>query len=649
MTNSCVEYLKDLYGAILKDCAAWYPDDRRGLERDHSRLLSYTDSRGISVFTLDLPALGKEFDRSLSRGHLTRSGLPLSRSARRADLIPRLFQGLYRRVFRKDGCLLDQPDPKAIFFIRTLLYTGKKWKMNCGVSKTVKAVNEFYQVDGELRLSSLNWEDPNFDPTQASALSLCDGAGPSFTEEGMPNEKIDASACPVHLLYDLQLVADVVCSELHEFNALDYSGKHGPGAVADQRRNGNKFLFPTWSARLERVFPLADVGLANYNCWIDAISKPDVPYGFNDVEEPSVLIAVPKTQKAPRLIAKESIANQWCQQSILNYLVKMVDRVSIGSCLSFDSQELSRDAARRASATESFATIDLSSASDRVSCWLVERLFRRNYSLLDALQASRTSSIRQSIDKKSPEVYQLRKFSTMGSAITFPLQSYIYAMICVSALLSQRGLTAIPSNIRKVAKEVLVFGDDIIIPVDVTGTVIAMLGHLGFKVNHDKSFWIGKFRESCGMDAFMGHDVTPAYITQPPQQDRPESMIASVELCKNFFKKSLYNAAEMIEKTSTKIPLLRLLPRVPVDSGAFGWPCVWHQLPPRKKWDAKLQRWLYWTAIPKVKQSTSATQGSTGLARYFYERPNPLYQWTSEIGLRPSLHLTARWEPMFGF
>lgn len=566
-------------------------------------------------------------------------------------MIPRLFQGLYRRIFRKDGCLLEQPDPKAIFYLRTLLYAGKKWKMDCGVSKTVKAVDEFYQVDREVRDPTLDWEDPHFDPHLASTLSLWDREGPlSLSNEGeFTSGAVITSDCPMHLLYDLQLVADVICSELGEFNALAYSGKHGPGAVADQERYGNKFLFPTWSARLERVFPLADIGFANYNSWIDAVSNPDVPYGLNPVEEPSVLIAVPKTQKGPRLIAKESIANQWCQQSVLNYLSEMVKRISIRNCLSFDNQDRSREAARRASLTGEMATIDLSSASDRVSCWLVERLFRKNYSLLDALQASRTSSIRQTIDKKSPSVYKLKKFSTMGSAITFPLQSYIYSMICVSAVLSKNGWIANPKNIRKAAKEVLVFGDDIIIPVDVTDTVIAMLGHLGFKVNHAKSFWTGRFRESCGMDAFQGHDVTPAYITQSPQQDRPESMIASVELCKNFYKKSLHNASDYIKKTSMKIPLLRLLPHVPVDSGAFGWPHEWWELPPRRRWDSSLQRWLYWTVLPKAKQPTSATQGSTGLVRFFYERPNPLYKWTSEIGLRSSLKVSARWEPIFGF
>lgn len=650
MSDSCVEYLKDLYGALLLDCAARYPDDRRGLERDHSRLLSCADSRGLSVFTLDLPALGGELDRSLARGHLIRSGLPLSRSPRRADMIPKLFQGLYRRVFRSDGCLLDQPDPEAVFYLRTLLYAGKKWKMDCGVSKTVKAVAEFYQIDRGVRSASLDWTAEDFDPRLASTLSLSDDVVyHSEKPSGDLGEENLSSDCPERLLYDLQLVADITSSELREFNALDYPGKHGPGAVADQERFGNKFLFPTWSARLERVFPLADVGFANYNSWIDALVRPDVPYGLETPEVGSVLIAVPKTQKGPRLIAKEPIANQWCQQSILRYLTEMTEVVSIGSCMSFDRQDISRDLARRASRDGKLSTIDLSSASDHVSCWLIERIFRRNYSLLDALQASRTSFINQSIDKKSPKSYALRKFSTMGSAVTFPIQSYVYSMICVSAVISYHGWAPTPKTIRAAARMVQVFGDDIVVPDYVTSTVIAMLGNLGFKVNRNKSFWTGRFRESCGMDAFMGHDVTPAYITQSPQQDRPESMIASVELCKNFYKKSLHISADYIKQTGMKIPLLRLLPHVPVDSGAFGWPHLWGQAPLRKKWDTVLQRWLYWTVVPKARQPTSATQGSTGLARYFYERPNPLYKWTSEVGLRSSLKLSARWEPLESF
>jgi hypothetical protein len=80
----------------------------------------------------------------------------------------------------------------------------------------------------------------------------------------------------------------------------------------------------------------------------------------------------------------------------------------------------------------------LKSASDRISCWVIERLFRRSPSLLSALYATRTRWITQSLDKKSPEACRLRKFSTMGSAVTFPVQTILFSVLAVSSVLYTR-------------------------------------------------------------------------------------------------------------------------------------------------------------------------------------------------------------------
>nr|UJQ85998.1 MAG: putative replicase protein [Leviviridae sp.] len=606
MKNSYAWYLKCLYGEILKDVVARYPDYRRGAERDFSRLQSMVEARGISVFTIDLPALGKAFDKALAHGSLTTTQLPLSRSWKRGHTIPRLFSGMYRRIFNQDGCLKEQPDPQAIFFLRTLLYAAKKFKMDCGISKTAEAVSKFYRVDRDVIAPTLPWDSDDFDAHQSRDLNLWDEIParksiPLFEAGGI--DEAHSSDCPSHITYGIQLVADITSAELGKFEAKDASFKHGPGAVADQGRWGNKFLFPTWSAKLERAFPIADVGFPNYLRWADAMMDPDVEYGFVAHDHPSVLIAVPKTQKGPRLIAKEPIAYQWCQQGILSFLSKNVRRISIGPAISFNSQEPSRDRALEASETEEHATIDLSDASDRLSCWVVERIFRRNYSLLDAMQSCRTRWIVNTIDKKSPKYHKLRKFSTQGSACTFPVQTYVYTIFAIGTLLAIRNIPISSGSIRKAAQEVQVFGDDIIVPKDVCDPLIAALEHFGFKVNRDKTFLNGRFRESCGMDAYSGNDVTPAYVTQQPQQARPESVIASVELAKNFFKKSLFRASEFIEKTTCSVDSkLNLLMRAPVDSGAFAWPVSkGYDMPLRKKWDADVQRWLYWTVVPKAR------------------------------------------------
>ena len=88
----------------------------------------------------------------------------------------------------------------------------------------------------------------------------------------------------------------------------------------------------------------------------------------------------------------------------------------------------------------------------------------------------------------------------MGNATTFPVQSLVFWAICVASL--QRQGFHQPGA-------VFVFGDDIEVPSVCAQGVIDDLESFGLLVNRTKSFWRGAFRESCGVDAFKGVNVTP--------------------------------------------------------------------------------------------------------------------------------------------
>lgn len=88
----------------------------------------------------------------------------------------------------------------------------------------------------------------------------------------------------------------------------------------------------------------------------------------------------------------------------------------------------------------------------------------------------------------------------MGNATTFPVQSLVFWAICVASM--QRLGFHQPGA-------AFVFGDDIIIPAECVENVINDLESFGLLVNKEKSFWRGGFRESCGVDAFNGVNVTP--------------------------------------------------------------------------------------------------------------------------------------------
>lgn len=189
MNDSYAWYLECLFDNLLKDVVEQYPDYRRGASRDLDRLRTAIKARGTQSITIDLPNLSKELDKALSTGCLGPSSLPLSRSKKKGCPIPRLFWGMYIRIFNRDGCLLDHPDSQAILILRTLLNVGKKLKMDCGNSKTVKAVREFYQVDYSVISPTLEWDSDDFSPLDAQRLSLDDLS----SERGPPSLNLEVS------------------------------------------------------------------------------------------------------------------------------------------------------------------------------------------------------------------------------------------------------------------------------------------------------------------------------------------------------------------------------------------------------------------------------------------------------------------------
>jgi len=88
------------------------------------------------------------------------------------------------------------------------------------------------------------------------------------------------------------------------------------------------------------------------------------------------------------------------------------------------------------------------------------------------------------------------KFSSMGNGFTFELETMIF-WAAISSV--SDGLIS-------------VYGDDLIIESAYYHDVISALDLLGFTPNGEKSFYQGKFRESCGADYWDGNEVRPCYL-----------------------------------------------------------------------------------------------------------------------------------------
>jgi len=120
----------------------------------------------------------------------------------------------------------------------------------------------------------------------------------------------------------------------------------------------------------------------------------------------------------------------------------------------------------------------------------------------------------------------------MGSALTFPIESFVFATLCIIGIESQLKRQLTTEEVSTYFGRVRVYGDDIIVPTEFVISVINTLEAYGLKVNHHKSFWTGKFRESCGGDFYAGHDIKVVKVGRkfPNNRGDVEDLVSTVEL-----------------------------------------------------------------------------------------------------------------------
>lgn len=646
--KNCDPNLLGLFDAILRDGANQYPELSKDWIRDSSRLRLLHDTRGDSFFTLDLPALGKHYDRCIADGRLSLSGLPGGRPFKKGHVIPRLFKGLVLRVFCIDGSLRLDVDPAAIDLLRTLCYSAKKTRGDCSDSRIKKSVQEFFDVERDLIPSTLDWDSDGFEGIDTvEQLRFHDVATPEDPVEpslplGLP------LGAPVSVVSDiaynyLHYVCDGIVGGFPSHTLGELKTKHGPGAVSDKPKHGSKYSFPNWPRKLDNQFPFDEYGVPNSSS-IWAAENADYEGSFANHEPPSNLLAVPKTAKGPRIIASEPIAHQWIQQGLLSILKEGIDRSALRNCVSLRDQSHNGKLALSSSRTGSHGTLDLSSASDRVSCWLVERCFRARPDLLTAFHASRTRWMHNKVHSQFPRYFRLKKFAAMGSALTFPVQSIIFACASIAAVMQSRRWPLSKASVDRASREVRIYGDDMIVPVDSTTVLIQLLTELGLKVNTGKTYLTGKFRESCGVDAYDGVDVTPAYYKQAYKETDPTTLVSLVQCCNNFFRKGLVEAARFLEGTLPR-KVRKNLAEISEQSGAFGIMRLVPNRNTRQRFNRSLQVLQTQCFVVATSAARKATKGSYHLLQYFTERPNPQLRWESGTASRAQAIARLRWVP----
>lgn len=493
----------------------------KGLDRDLVTIEARLKNEGYGFLTIALPSFGKAFDKGLDEGRMT---VPHGFEKIHGGSLPKFLSGLTCHVFdAKTGELKENCAVDVVKCIRELLFLFKKLNLSADQEEILdsKAKFGFFSHDSSIR------------PLSSDRLDY------------------------------FGRVCSLLLPNLDDFEDLDC--KHGPGAVFEGCSPNQK-----WSGVYH--------GLSDFDHRLMGIGYDLNAFAlrpFSNTLGPQIcssgvfakLISVPKSSTSRRTITVEPLLMQFVQQGLNSHLRESIRKDKILSLsLALDDQGPNQKLALDGSRTRKYATLDLSSASDLLSLDLVKFVFSKRPRFLDLALGCRSIGV----SSKPDEI--LKKFAGMGNALTFPVQSVVFATIAIAAIAFKEGKYPSYWNLRRIASNVRVYGDDIIVHTDCYHQVVDWLTHFGLKVNQSKSFFKGNFRESCGVDAFRGYDVTPLYLRHEPEVTSitANAIENFVSISNQAWLKGLYSFSTSLS-TIVERAIRKRLPLVGKKSSCLGW------------------------------------------------------------------------------
>lgn len=599
-----------LLSSLLNDFRRLNPDVK-GLDRDFETIENRFENEGYGFLTIALPAFDDALLLGLSTGKFT---CPPHFKTVRGGAIPRFLSGMLCEVF----------DPVT------------------GILKETVDFGCLKSAHGLLKL----FKKIQLPEKEAERLDL-----QAKTEFFRNDELIGQVILPDRWVHHIRKVASYVLDGLKPELAREGSYKHGPGAVFEGYSVNQK-----WFALSESVRKM-DFDLEKYGFDTHEVSLTDLSVRIMESSESTTLVAskdralcstaklisVPKNTTSRRTITIEPMLNQFRQQGLMLCLRQRIDACRVLSkSVDVTDQGVNQKLALEGSLYDNWATIDLSSASDLLSLKVVEIIFGRHAEFFQLMMDCRSTSVSNGIET----IQDLRKFAGMGNALTFPVQSVCFAVIGIAAVLDNWGMTPSYWNVVRAARHVRAYGDDIVVSSQHAHQCVNWLQNAGLKVNVKKSFLSGFFKESCGVDAFRGVDITPLYL-----KHRPEEIEASPKLIENFvslsnqaWNEGLYEFSNAL-KDRVESLLRRRLPLVSSKSGALGWHCRQDAVTPHK-WCRNTHRFLTRTFASVPLKRKDRLGGWPALLKFFHV---PLQgrdrDHLSSTEKRHSTRLALRWVP----
>lgn len=454
--------------------------------RDIEMFKTRASAEGLTYLTITLPKLGKALDAAFQSGIFV---LPAEFGSRKGEVYPMFLRRAFSSLCHSDGRLIPWYDgiatitdsdeyAGAALAIRQLTLMFYKMKLPYSKDLIKATIDRFRATDRALESTDQLIQKGSSLLTRASVF---------------------------------------VRRLLHTVDPYEVRPRHGSGASACGTKPWLRYAKPRYFAQIDRVYPYTEYYYTSIDDWVQIY--PDLFEESEEVVPTAKVVLVPKDSRGPRLISEEPRETMFIQQGQMAKLYDIVEHYpNVRAQLSMTDQDRNRIAAMYGSILGHIASIDLSDASDRVSWELVKSLFPENW--VEALWATRSPQTKL----PGGEIFPLRKFAPMGSACCFPVEAIVFWALSHAAIGTNdadlNALFALKSPCEPAFDQaVRVFGDDIIVPSSKATTVIEALESVGLKVNRDKSYTQGPFRESCGGDYLYGRDVAPVRCGHLPILD----------------------------------------------------------------------------------------------------------------------------------
>ena len=503
----------DLYTDIAEKLRVPVKESQRDLDTIRDRVAR----EGLSFLTKALPQLRKALDKALSKDEPF--SIPTTFKRQKGRATPCLFRWLFSRVITPEGLVDPLVDTEFVASLRQLMDYFYKLEIAYTHEQEENLLAQFVEVDAGLDKAS-----------------------------NVDQEWIEETS---------DLIRDIFAS----FDPTDILPRHGPGSVATGEENHEKHVFSRIYRDIERVYPFTEY----YSYSLSAVADQWRQYeNLESLDSGTAkVVLVPKDSRGPRIISCEPLEYQWIQQGLGRAIVAHLESWhSTRGHVNFTDQTVNGKLAMLGSTNLKWVTLDMKEASDRVSTWLVSELFAKVPQLLEALLATRSTHTRL----PSGQVVRLKKFAPMGSCLCFPVEAIVFYALAVTSIIRARrkaGTRKSPSALRRSAMgAVYVYGDDIIVRSEDYASVLQDLPTVGLLFNDSKCCTAGFFRESCGVDAYKGTNVTPLRLKKVYDRHRnvrAETYVAYVAYSNaayaRGYKRVASHLASLVESRIGPLPI----------------------------------------------------------------------------------------------